>query len=46
MTLARFPSYRHPGRVPGSTVLRMLPLLRARHGGPRNTSGVTEGAAR
>ena len=47
MTLTRVPySTRHPGLVPGSPVPRMLPLLRARHGGPRNTSGVTEGAAR
>ncbi|MET3762794.1 hypothetical protein ABIB28_003358 [Sphingomonas sp. UYEF23] len=46
MTLTRVPSYRHPGLVPGSTVPRADRLQRVRAGGPRNTSGVTEVAAR
>ncbi len=45
MTLTRLPFYRHPGLVPGSTVPRADRLRLARHGGPRNASGVTEGAA-
>ncbi len=43
MTPRRFPFYRHPGPVPGSTVPRTRQPSLTWHGGPRNKSGVTEG---